>query len=61
MSQSAIVAIATAFVANGVLIWALPDMGAATTWILSGVIAFAAGMITMKAGERRKKRSHKKQ
>lgn len=53
MSQSAIVAIASAFVTKGVLVWAFPEMGKSTSWLIAGAIALAIGLITMKAGERK--------
>lgn len=51
MSQGAVVAVAAAFIANGVLTWALPEMGAAVNWIVSGVVAFVAGWVTLRLGK----------
>jgi len=51
MSQGAVVAVAVAFIANGILTWAVPDMGAAMNWIISGIIAFIAGSITIRLGK----------
>lgn len=49
MSQSAVVAVAAAFIVNGLLTWAnIPGVDAAMGWIVSGVVAFAAGWATMK-------------
>lgn len=51
MSQSAVVAVAAAFIVNGLLTWAAPDLGGALGWIISGVVAFAAGWATMSMGK----------
>jgi hypothetical protein len=51
MSQSAVVAVAAAFIAYGVLSWAAPEMAGALGWIISGVVAFAAGWATMSMGK----------
>jgi hypothetical protein len=53
MSQGAVVAVAAAFIVNGVLNWAnvlsaYPGMD----WIVSGVVAFIAGYATMKMGSK---------
>jgi hypothetical protein len=52
MSQSAVVAVASAFIVNGLLSWAMPDLGAALGWIISGAIAFVAGWATMNMGKK---------
>lgn len=50
MSQSAVVAVAAAFIVNGLLAWAVPSWPAAVDWIVSGVVAFIAGWATMSMG-----------
>lgn len=52
MSQSAVVAIAAAFIVNGLLSWAVPSWPAAVNWIVSGVVAFIAGWATMSMGKK---------
>lgn len=53
MSQSAVVAVASAFIVNG-LLTAIPGIGidAAMGWIVSGAVAFVAGWATMKMGKK---------
>lgn len=49
MSQSAVVAVAVAFIVNGLLNWAnISGIDAAMSWIIAGVVAFIAGWATMK-------------
>lgn len=55
MSQSAVVAIAAAFIVNGILTWAVPSWNTSypgMTWIVSGVVAFIAGWATMSMGKK---------
>ena len=54
MSQSAIVAVAAAFVANGVLTYTsgMTGLDASMSWIVSGIVAFVAGYATMKMGKK---------
>jgi hypothetical protein len=53
MSQSAVVAVAAAFIVNGVLTWAnFPAITPAISWIISGILAFVAGFVTMKMGKK---------
>jgi len=51
MSQSAVVAVAAAFIVNGIINYAgLVSSMPGLDWIISGVIAFIAGYATMKMG-----------
>lgn len=55
MSQSAVVAIAAAFIVNGILSWAVPSWNTAypgMSWIIAGVVAFIAGWATMSMGKK---------
>ncbi len=55
MSQSAVVAVAVAFIVNGLLTWvspSVPAVGGAMSWIISGVVAFIAGWATMTMGKK---------
>jgi len=54
MSQSAVVAVAAAFIVNGVLSYtsSMTGLDASTSWIVSGVVAFVAGWATMKMGKK---------
>ncbi len=54
MSQSAVVAVAAAFIVNGLLSWLGVDAMLGMTgisWIISGAVAFGAGYATMKMGK----------
>jgi hypothetical protein len=53
MSQSAVVAVAAAFIVNGLLTWLnIPGIDAAISWIVSGAVAFVAGWATMNMGKK---------
>lgn len=53
MSQSAVVAVAAAFIVNGLLTWAaVPGLSGGMEWIVSGIVAFIAGWATMKMGKK---------
>ena len=55
MSQSAVVAVAAAFIVNGILSWAGVDAMLGMTgisWVISGVVAFIAGWATMSMGKK---------
>ncbi len=54
MSQSAVVAVAAAFIVNGLVNW-VNIAGVSNTpmsWIIAGVVAFIAGWATMSMGKR---------
>jgi len=55
MSQSAVVAVAAAFIVNGLLSWLSVDTMLGMTgisWVISGIVAFAAGYATMNMGKK---------
>ena len=60
MSQSAVVAISSGFIMNGILTWIFPEGNYSFIWIISGLVALFIGTLTIKFGDKKIKFNKKK-